>query len=115
MKKRHWFIIYVAIFALVFAVAVNVDKDKPRLGVLICNGSNSYAYHITRRCEGLGVCARYADVVSEEDAVKVHKRSPCKFCYCNDTFLDPIPDNDLYQESDPEQDLGLGNEGYDDD
>jgi hypothetical protein len=47
--------------------------------VLICNSSNSYAYH-AYECRGLAHCRHEISKVTKAQAIKLGYR-PCKICY----------------------------------
>lgn len=48
--------------------------------VYICQGSASYAYHATAKCEGLAWCSTSAKALSKAAALKLGRR-PCGRCY----------------------------------
>lgn len=52
----------------------------PPARVFICQGSASYAYHATERCESLAWCTRTVVALSKPAAVKKGRR-PCGRCY----------------------------------
>jgi hypothetical protein len=47
--------------------------------VYICQGSASYAYHVSSRCEGLAWCTRSVKPMTRAAAVKLGRR-PCGRC-----------------------------------
>jgi hypothetical protein len=82
MKKRYAVLIYLGAFIVILILLNKLNAD-PKLGVVICKGPNSTAYHNSFHCEGLGVCKQYAVAVSEREAIEVYRRNPCNFCYSN--------------------------------
>ena len=47
--------------------------------VYICQGSASYAYHASARCEGLAWCTREVKPITKAEVVKLGRR-PCGRC-----------------------------------
>lgn len=47
--------------------------------VYLCQGSASYAYHVSTRCEGLAWCTTSPKALSRAAAVKLGRR-PCGRC-----------------------------------
>jgi hypothetical protein len=52
---------------------------SPPARVYVCQGSASYAYHATDRCEGLAWCTRPVVRLTKAEAVKKGRR-PCRRC-----------------------------------
>lgn len=52
----------------------------PPAKVYICQGSASYAYHSTVKCEGLAWCSTSAKALSKAAAVKLGRRACGRCC-----------------------------------
>jgi len=52
---------------------------KPPAKVYVCQGSASYAYHASARCEGLAWCTSAVKPLTKSAAVKLGRR-PCGRC-----------------------------------
>ncbi|GAB3841127.1 hypothetical protein [Hymenobacter jeollabukensis] len=52
----------------------------PPAKVYVCQGSASYAYHATDRCEGLAWCTKTVAKLPRAQAEKLGRR-PCGRCY----------------------------------
>ena len=66
---------------LLFSVLILTSFQPTPTYVYICTGAKSVRYHKVNTCKGLNNCSKEIIKVTQEDAVKKHKRTPCKICF----------------------------------
>lgn len=64
---------------LSFFLALLLSPPAPPAKVYICQGSASYAYHVSAKCEGLAWCSSSVKPLTRAAAVKLGRR-PCGRC-----------------------------------
>ncbi len=65
---------------LLLALLLAPPHPKPKPAAYVCQGSNSYAYHASTKCEGLDYCTRDVKKMTEAQAQKLGRR-PCRRCH----------------------------------